>query len=63
MPRGRQLRDAEKEMTRLERQRRSLGDKILASGDYRQQALLAKELEEVQLALSAAEEKWLLFHE
>jgi hypothetical protein len=50
-------------MTRLERQRRSLGDKILASGDYRQQALLAKELEEVQLALSAAEEKWLLFHE
>ncbi|MGD1014608.1 MAG: ABC-F family ATP-binding cassette domain-containing protein [Acidimicrobiales bacterium] len=63
VPRGRLIRDAEKEMTRLERQRRSLGDKILASGDYQQQALLAKELDEVQLALSAAEEKWLLFHE
>ncbi len=63
VPRGRLIRDAEKEMTRLERQRRSLGDKIFASGDYRQQALLAKELDGVQLALSAAEEKWLLFHE
>lgn len=63
VPRGRQLREAEKEMTRLERRRRALGDKILASSDYQQQALMASELAQVQLALSAAEERWLALHE
>jgi ATP-binding cassette subfamily F protein uup len=63
VPRGRQLRDAEKEMTRLERKRRSLSDQILSSADYRRQTQLARELEIVQTALNAAEERWLAFHE
>jgi hypothetical protein len=50
-------------MTRLERRRRALGDKILASSDYQQQALMASELAQVQLALNAAEERWLALHE
>ncbi len=58
-PRGRQLRDAEKEMTRLERKKRTIGDKILSVSDYREQAKLAEELHSVQMALSAAEERWL----
>jgi len=57
------LRDAEKEMSRLERRRKALGDKILASDDYQQQALLAKELAVVQSELSVAEEKWLSLQE
>jgi ATP-binding cassette subfamily F protein uup len=61
--RGRALRDAEKEMTRLERKRRALSDKIVASNDYQQQTLLGAQLESVQAALSAAEEAWLAFHE
>ena len=63
VPRGRQLRDAEKEMSRLERRRKALGDKILASDDYQQQALLAKELAVVQSELTVAEEKWLSLQE
>ncbi|MGA2433601.1 MAG: ABC-F family ATP-binding cassette domain-containing protein [Acidimicrobiales bacterium] len=63
IPRGRQLRDAEKEMTRLERRRKTLGDKILASDDYQKQALLAQELATVQAALSIAEERWLSLQE
>jgi ATP-binding cassette subfamily F protein uup len=63
VPRGRQLRDAEKEMARLERRKRSLNDKILAADDHQQQASLSIELRQVGLALSAAEEKWLLLQE
>jgi ABC-type multidrug transport system ATPase subunit len=63
VPRGRQLREAEKEMARLERRKRSLNDKILAADDHQQQASLSTELRQVGLALSAAEEKWLSLQE
>ena len=63
VPRGRQLRDAEKEMTRLDRRRTTLTDKILSSDDHKSQAVLGAELESVQQALSVAEERWLALHE
>jgi len=50
-------------MTRLERKKRTLGDKILSVTDYREQAKLADELQSVQVALSAAEEHWLALHD
>jgi ATP-binding cassette subfamily F protein uup len=62
-PRGRQLRDAEKEMTRLERRRRAIQEKILGCDDYEEQALLGTQLAQVQSALSEAEEKWLSLQE
>ncbi|MCL5076598.1 MAG: ATP-binding cassette domain-containing protein [Actinobacteria bacterium] len=63
VPRGRQLRDAEKEMTRLDRRRATLTDKILASDDHKSQAVLGAELERVQQELSVAEERWLALYE
>jgi ATP-binding cassette subfamily F protein uup len=62
-PRGRQLRDAEKEMTRLERKRNTLTEKILASDDFTEQMRLGGELEKVRKSLSAAEDNWLSFFE
>lgn len=59
VPRGRQLRDAEKDMTRLERRRATLGDKIAQSRDYHEQARLGAQLEQVLRDLAAAEEHWL----
>jgi ATP-binding cassette subfamily F protein uup len=59
VPRGRQVREAEKEMSRLDRRRNSLTVKILASVDHTEQARLGAELETVQEQLSAAEEHWL----
>jgi ATP-binding cassette subfamily F protein uup len=59
VPLGRQIRDAEKEMTRLDRRRNTLTKKILASPDRVEQAQLGTELEGVQQALSTAEEYWL----
>jgi ATP-binding cassette subfamily F protein uup len=56
---GRQIRDAEKEMSRLDRRRHALTKKILASPDRAEQAQLGTELEGVQEALSTAEEYWL----
>jgi len=58
-PRGRLLRDAEKDLSRLERRRATLGDKIAASADYLEQAKLGAELEKVLRDLAAAEEHWL----
>ncbi len=58
-PRGRLLRDAEKDMTRLERRRATLTEKIGASDDYLEQARLGAELEEVLRDLAVAEELWL----
>jgi ATP-binding cassette subfamily F protein uup len=63
VPRGRQLRDAEKEMARLDRRRNSLTEKILASDDHREQAQLGDELETVRKALSAVEDRWLALSE
>ena len=59
VPRGRQVRQAEKEMSRLDRRRNSLTVKILASVDHTEQAWLGAELEAVQKQLGAAEEHWL----
>jgi ATP-binding cassette subfamily F protein uup len=58
-PRGRQLREAEKEMTRLERRKSTLTDKLLATSDHTVQAALGAELSDVQTALAAAENHWL----
>ena len=57
--RGRQLRDAEKDMTRLERRRATITEKIGASDDYQEQARLGAELEGVLKDLALAEELWL----
>jgi ATP-binding cassette subfamily F protein uup len=57
--RGRQLRDAEKDMSRLERRRSSITTKLLASVDHEEQARLGIELETVQKALTSAENLWL----
>ena len=57
--RGRLLREAEKVMTRLERRRVTLSDKISASSDYLEQAKWGAELELVLKDLAAAEENWL----
>jgi ATP-binding cassette subfamily F protein uup len=59
VPLGRQVRDAEKEMSRLDRRRNSLNAKILASDDRDEQARLGTELENVQRELTVAEEYWL----
>jgi ATP-binding cassette subfamily F protein uup len=59
IPRGRQLRDAEKEMTRLGRRRETLNKKLLESLDHSEQSRLGAELAEVQKALSVAEDHWL----
>jgi ATP-binding cassette subfamily F protein uup len=59
VPRGRLLREAEKDMTRLERRRATLSDKIAASSDYLEQAKWATELATVVQDLAAAEDRWL----
>jgi len=59
VPTGRQIRDAEKEMSRLERRRKTITDKILASHDHTEQTRLGTELADVQKALGLAEEYWL----
>jgi ATP-binding cassette subfamily F protein uup len=61
--RGRMARDAEKEMSRLDRRRTSLNKKLLASDDHVEQSRLGIELDTVQRELNAAEEYWLTFVE
>jgi ATP-binding cassette subfamily F protein uup len=59
VPRGRQLRDAEKDVTRLERRKVTLTKKLLETSDHTEQTRLGVELADVQKALHAAEEHWL----
>ena len=59
VPRGRLLRDAEKEMSRLGRRKATLSAKILSSSDHVEQKKLGAELDQVQKALDVAEENWL----
>jgi ATP-binding cassette subfamily F protein uup len=59
VPRGRAIRDAEKEMSRLERKKSTLTQRLLASHDHEEQARLGQELASTQRDLSAAEERWL----
>ncbi len=61
--RGRRLRDAEKEMSRLNRRRDSITAKLLASHDHEEQSRLGTELDSVQSSLNAAEDDWLKFVE
>jgi ATP-binding cassette subfamily F protein uup len=59
VPKGRAIRDAEKEMSRLERKKSSLTEKLLASSDHEEQSRLGGELKATQRELSVAEEHWL----
>jgi ATP-binding cassette subfamily F protein uup len=56
---GRQVRDAEKEMARLDRKRTSLNKKLVDSVDHTEQVRLGTELDVIQKELTAAEEYWL----
>lgn len=59
VPRGRQLRDAEKDVSRLERRKVALTKKLLDTTDHTEQTRLGNELAEVQQSLHHAEELWL----
>ncbi|MGA7835013.1 MAG: ABC-F family ATP-binding cassette domain-containing protein [Acidimicrobiales bacterium] len=59
VPRGRQLRDAEKDVTRLERRKVTLTKKLLETLDHTEQTRLGNELAVTQRELSDAEDRWL----
>jgi len=59
VPKGRAIRDAEKEMSRLERRKATLTEKLLASSGHEELTRLGSELATTQRDLSAAEERWL----
>jgi ATP-binding cassette subfamily F protein uup len=61
--RGRQLRDAEKNMTQLARRKATLSEKIVASSDFNEQVKLGAQLDQVCHELELAEELWLSLHE
>ncbi len=56
---GRRLREAEKDMLRLERQRDQVRQAVTATVDYMEMTRLGHELHAAQAALDAAEETWL----
>jgi ATP-binding cassette subfamily F protein uup len=56
---GRRLRDTEKTLTRLGRQRDKLHDALVATGDHVELTRLGVELQAVQAELDATEEQWL----
>ena len=56
---GRRVREAEKEMARLERQRDRVRDTLTLTVDYVELTRLGDELHAVQAALDEAEEAWL----
>jgi ATP-binding cassette subfamily F protein uup len=58
-PLGRRLREAEKEMARLERQREGITEALIAAQDHQEMTRLGAELAEAQRALDRAEERWL----
>jgi predicted nucleic acid-binding Zn-ribbon protein len=59
VPLGRRLREAEKEMTRLQRQRDRINEALTATADHREMTLLGAELGAAQTALDQAEDTWL----
>jgi ABC transport system ATP-binding/permease protein len=59
VPRGRALRDAEKDMARLERRKTTLTEKLVKSSDREEQTRWGAELATVQKELALAEEHWL----
>jgi ATP-binding cassette subfamily F protein uup len=58
-PNGRKIRDAEKDMARLERRRLTITEKIVHSTDHVEQSRLGSELAQLLEELNAAEERWL----
>jgi hypothetical protein len=62
-PRGRQLREAEREMARLQRQRDKITDSLTGASDHREMNRLGDELAAAQSALEQAEERWLMLAE
>jgi ATP-binding cassette subfamily F protein uup len=62
-PVGRQLRQAEKELTRLQRQRDKITEALTATTDYVELTRLGRELTAAQDALREAEEVWLALAE
>ncbi|HEY5096922.1 MAG TPA: ABC-F family ATP-binding cassette domain-containing protein [Acidimicrobiales bacterium] len=58
-PLGRRLREAEKEMARLERQRDRITGALTAAQNHQEMTRLGAELAEAQRALDQAEERWL----
>jgi ABC transport system ATP-binding/permease protein len=58
-PRGRQLREAEREMARLQRQRDKITESLTGASDHREMTRLGDELAAAQSALEQAEERWL----
>jgi ATP-binding cassette subfamily F protein uup len=56
---SKQLRETQKEVSRLERQRETLTTKIAASHDRAEQARLGAQLAQVLVDLAVAEETWL----
>jgi ATP-binding cassette subfamily F protein uup len=60
---GRRLRDAEKEMARLQRLREKITEALAAGEDHREMTRLGAELAEAQRALDEAEEQWLALAE
>ncbi|HEY6623657.1 MAG TPA: ABC-F family ATP-binding cassette domain-containing protein [Acidimicrobiales bacterium] len=63
VPVGRLLRDAEKNMTRLQRQRDRVAEAVAGAVDHREMTRLGIELAEAQAALDTAEEQWLTLAE
>ena len=58
-PFGRLLREAEKDMVRLQRQRDRVTEALTAATDHQEMSRLGRELSDAQGALDEAEEKWL----
>jgi ATP-binding cassette subfamily F protein uup len=56
---GRLLREAEKEVGRLERHRDRITDALTGTADHREMARLGDELNAAQTELDRAEERWL----
>jgi ATP-binding cassette subfamily F protein uup len=63
VPTNRLLRDAEKNMTRLQRQRDKITEAVAEAKDHKEMHRLGVELNAAQAALSAAEETWLALAE
>lgn len=57
--RGRALREAEKEMSRLERKTKALTERLLTARDREEQVTLGRELAHAQQELNLAEDRWL----
>ena len=60
---GKLLREAEKEINRLERQVAKMSDKVMQTEDFVEAGKLNKELKALRTALQEAEERWLALSE